>query len=73
MKIWIDKQGGMHYHKADCKVVQTTNPIHFKYDEVERTVRRLGMRYHKEYATITIEGRRYRPCPFCFGYDKRRQ
>lgn len=71
MKIWIDKQHGFHYHKSDCQVVQTTNPLHFCYDEVEHTVRRLGMPYHKEYGTITIDGRRYSPCPFCFGYGHR--
>ena len=47
MKIWIDKRGGMHYHKGGCKAIQPReNPPHFKYEETDHKVRRLGMPYH---------------------------
>lgn len=68
MKIWIDKHGGWHYHKAGCQAIEPR----FNYEEVEHKVRRLGMPYHKEYATITIDGKRYRPCPSCFGHGDRK-
>lgn len=71
MKIWIDKHGGMHYHKADCKVIQfSEHPPHFKYEEVEHRVRRY--KYFDEYADIIVDGKRYRACPFCFGHGGRR-
>jgi len=73
MKIFIDKHGGMHYHKPDCKAIQPSeNMPHFHYEEIEHKVRRLGMPYHKEYATIKVDGKYYRPCPFCFGYERRK-
>lgn len=73
MKVWIDKHGGMHYHKPDCDLIKPrANPPNFKYEEIEHAVRRLGMPYHKEYGVITVEGRRYSPCPFCFGYKSRK-
>lgn len=79
MKVWIDKHGGMHYHKADCKAIQPSeNPLHFKYEEIERQIRRGYLVYdrryrdmtveERNYKDITIEGRKYRPCPFCFGH-----
>ncbi len=74
MKVWIDKRGGMHYHKPDCQIIHPTKPPFFKYEEIEHQIRRLkmssnglGMPYHREYAPITIDGRVYTPCPFCFG------
>ena len=67
MKVWIDKQGGMHYHKADCKMIG--KPYH--YEEIEHKVRRLGMPYGKEYGRIMIDKKLYYPCPLCFG-DKRK-
>ncbi len=43
MKVWIDKHGGMHYHKAGCKAIQPSeNPPHFKYEEIEHQVRHTG-------------------------------
>lgn len=64
MKVWIDKHGGMHYHKEGCQAIQAkVNPPHFKYEEVKQDLRGLGVKY--------IEGRWYRPCPLCFG-EKRR-
>jgi hypothetical protein len=35
MKVWIDKQGGTHYHKADCKMIGKP----FRYEEIEHRVR----------------------------------
>ena len=71
MKIWIDKHGGMHYHKSGCKIMDVKYP-HSDYEEIEHKVRRLSMPYHKEYATIKVDDRRYMPCPFCFGYGGRK-
>jgi hypothetical protein len=71
MKIWIDKHGGMHYHKAGCKAIQPSeNPPHFHYEEVEHQVRRMS-RNPYGYSDIVIEGKWYHPCPFCFGYKGR--
>jgi hypothetical protein len=73
MKIWIDKHGGMHYHKPDCKVIHPSeNMPHFHYEEIEHQIRQLGKFTEREYTPITIDGRRYMPCPFCFGYGGRR-
>jgi hypothetical protein len=72
MKIWIDKHGGMHYHKRNCPIIHSEIPPIFKYEAIEHIIRRLGQPYYKEYATIKVEGRIYSPCPFCFGNDKRR-
>jgi hypothetical protein len=58
MKIWIDKHGGIHYHKEGCWAIDPK----FPYEEVEQNFQGLGVKY--------IDGRWYRPCPFCFG-DKR--
>ncbi len=69
MKVWVDKHGGMHYHKPDCKAIQPSeNPPHFKYEEIEHQIRRGHLVYDRSYRDITIEGRRYHPCPFCFGH-----
>jgi hypothetical protein len=68
MKVWIDKQGGTHYHKADCKMIE--KPYH--YEEIEHKVRRLGMPYHKEYGRIMVDKKLYYPCPMCFGYGEKK-
>jgi hypothetical protein len=71
MKIWIDKHGGMHYHKADCTMIKDKNPPMFPYEEIEHLVRRIQQPYCKEYAKIKIDDRYYYPCPFCFGHPER--
>lgn len=71
MKIWIDKHGGMHYHKADCKATKVP-PFQNNYEEIEHPIRRHNLIYDRTYAPITIEDRTYLPCPFCFGHDDRR-
>lgn len=65
MKIWIDKQGGMQYHKPHCEMIKPRPNIpRFPYEEVEHDMRGLGTKY--------IDGRWYSPCPFCFGYGRRK-
>ena len=86
MKVWIDKQGGTHYHKEGCQIIRPTleyqkfgkviteyklPPIIFHYEPIEHKVRRLGMPYGKEYGRIMIDKKLYYPCPICFG-DKRK-
>jgi hypothetical protein len=69
MKVWIDKQGGLHYHKADCKMIG--KPYH--YEEIEHRIRRNKLILRNmfgEYQNIIVDKRRYHPCPLCFG-DKR--
>ena len=63
MKVWIDKQGGTHYHKEGCKMTQDPK---FHYEAIEHKVRRLGMPYHKEYGRIMVDKKLYYPCPICF-------
>jgi hypothetical protein len=66
MKVFIDKHGGMHYHRKDCKAIQPNkNPPQFKYEEIEHQVRH--MPNIPDYTDIIVEGRRYSPCLFCFG------
>jgi hypothetical protein len=76
MKVWIDKQGGTHYHKKNCKMIRPIvngklPQIKFHYKPIEHKVRRLGMPYHKEYGRIMVDKKLYYPCPMCFG-DKRK-
>ena len=72
MKVWIDKNGGTHYHKEGCKMIQPPNlktlltQITFHYEPIEHKVRRLGMPYHKEYGRIMVDKKLYYPCPICF-------
>lgn len=63
MKIWIDKQSGLHYHKATCRILHPKSPPYFEYEEIDYKVGRLE--------TLKIEGRYYNPCPFCFPCPKR--
>jgi hypothetical protein len=74
MKVWIDKQGGMHYHKADCKMidyVDNANALPFRYEEIEHQIRRYHLIYNRNYPSIKVDGKWYAPCPMCFG-DKRK-
>jgi hypothetical protein len=70
MKVFIDKQGGTHYHKADCKMMGNT----YLYEEITHIIRHRKAPYHNvvlnEYQPILIEHHIYYPCPICFG-DKR--
>jgi hypothetical protein len=77
VKIWIDKQGGMHYHKENCKMIQPIvkgklPQIKFHYEVIEHKVRRLGMPCHKEYGRIMVDKKLYNPCPICFGYGRKK-
>lgn len=72
MKVWVDKNGGMHYHKAGCKAMQPSENLpHFKYEEIEHQIKHKGSGFPFDYTDIIVDGRRYRPCPFCFGYTRR--
>lgn len=63
MKIWIDKHGGMHYHKENCRILQgIVGGFQPTYEEVEYS----GKLNH----VIRIDGRDYAKCLFCFG-DRR--
>ena len=61
MKVWIDKQGGMHYHKKNCLAL--TNKSLF-----ELTI---GKDIPERGLDIYPWGITYSPCPICFG-DKRK-
>jgi len=61
MEVWIDKQGGRHYHKADCPMVKDGK---FHYESIERR-----LRLHKHFnipRDIIVDHKRYMPCPGCF-------
>jgi hypothetical protein len=64
MKVWIDKQGGTHYHKEDCKMIGA--PYH--YEPIERRLRGNSLMGYRD---IIVDGKRYSHCPMCFG-DKRK-
>jgi hypothetical protein len=76
MKVWIDKQGGKHYHKEDCKIVAETKNIKveqiFHYEPIEHQIRRYHLVYNKDYTDIIVDGKRYHPCPICFGHGARK-
>jgi hypothetical protein len=63
MKVWIDKQGGTHYHKENCKMIGKP----FRYEEIEHRVRTFAPLFPHEYREIIVDNRRYHPCPMCFG------
>jgi len=68
MKLWIDKQGGFHYHNCkDCEAIKYTVEYQSGYEEIERKVRRTGMPYGKQYGRIKVDGKYYIPCPICIG------
>jgi len=61
MQVWIDKQGGRHFHKKDCPMAQEP-PYH--YEPIKRRIT-----YHKHFnipRDIIHEHKRYMPCPRCF-------
>jgi len=71
MKVWIDKQGGTHYHKADCEMIG--KPHH--YEEIEHQLRKIPAPYRKMfgiYANIVVDHKIYEPCPVCFGHGERK-
>lgn len=61
MEVWIDKQGGRHYHKADCPMVK--DPM-FNYEPIQKVIRKYK---YVGYAGIRYGGKIYAPCPGCFG------
>lgn len=69
MKVFIDKHGGYHYHKAGCKIMDVKHP-HSEYEEIEHQIRAYGYP-ERRFADIKIDGKYYRPCPFCWGYESR--
>ena len=89
MKIWIDKQGGAHYHKETCQIpkgevaslsdeVITKLPsIKFRYEEIAHIIRHRRSPYHNvklnKFGPILIENKIYYPCPICFGHGGRNE
>ena len=74
MKVWIDKQGGTHYHKEGCPVtipmqngVLLAIPMH--YEPIERRLRGNNLMGYRD---IIVDGKRYSPCPICFGDGERK-
>ena len=59
---WIDKQGGQHYHKETCPMVQDTR---FSYESIRRR-KRLEDEVWR-FKRIREQGKYYRPCPGCIG------
>ena len=72
MKVWIDKQGGTHYHKEFCPLIVKESPlvsrlpiVNFHYEIIQHRLRGNSlMGYHD----IIVEENRYSPCPICFGH-----
>ncbi len=52
MKVWIDKRGGMHYHKPDCQIIHPTKPPFFKYEEIEHQIRHTRSGFPFDYTDI---------------------
>ena len=65
MKVWLDKQGELHYHKADCPILLTELPPHLKYQELK-----IGNDIGERGLNIYPWGDTYSPCPICFGNRK---
>ena len=70
MKVWIDKQGGMHYHREDCRMLKSIpptktrlNPIQFHYEPIDRQLRGNSLFGYKD---IIVDGNHYSSCPICF-------
>jgi hypothetical protein len=63
MKLWIDKQGGRHYHKEGCKMIGY--PYHY-----EPVVKQPRRNKYGEWRDIIVDGKRYSYCPICFGYKR---
>jgi hypothetical protein len=88
MKVWIDKQGGLHYHKESCEIpkgaivslsgkkIVKLPPIKFHYEEITHIIRHRKSPHRNvkfnEFAPILIENKVYYPCPICFGHGERK-
>ena len=59
MKVWIDKQGGTHFHKENCQIVKS--PM-FHYEPVEKRLRLYTEFGHRMYHNIRVDGKLYSPC-----------
>ena len=70
MKIWIDKHGGMHYHKADCRIIKSKTPPILPYEEIQYRLRGNSLFGYRD---IIVDGKRYSSCPFCFGHKGRKE
>ena len=77
MKVWIDKQGGTHYHKEDCEMLKPFPPtdnkllarMQFHYEGIERQLRKDKFGWWQD---IIVDGKRYGMCPICFGHGGRK-
>ena len=66
MIIYIDKQGGRHYHKSGCKMIDDPK---FNYEAVNKEIRK-NNKYSDNYRNIRVDGKLYFPCPLCFGHSR---
>ena len=64
MKVWIDKQGGSHYHLYDC--VMRADPM-FHYEPVEKRLRPYTEFGRRMYHDIRVDGKTYRMCDCMIG------
>ena len=65
MKVWIDKQGGTHYHKEGCPTL--LGKLTLKLQELQ-----IGNDIGERGLSIYPWGEIYYPCPICFGHGERR-
>ena len=66
MKIWIDKQGGTHYHKRNCPLIRfDVPPLSSLYREIT-----IGNDIPKRGLKIYPWGKVYSPCPVCFTQEE---
>jgi hypothetical protein len=57
IELWIDKQGGSHYHKSDCEMVKDP---HFHYEPIKRLAKfNRGIVYPR---FIVVDKKMYYPC-----------
>jgi hypothetical protein len=75
MKVWIDKQGGTHYHKEFCPIVVNDSPlvdrlppVQFHYENI---VRQLRGNIFDGWRDIIVDGNRYSSCPICFRHSRK--
>jgi len=61
MKVWVDKQGGSHFHSENCWMVKDPEP-HYHYESVEKRLRTYIAFGRRMYHDIRVDGKTYRMC-----------
>ena len=61
VRYYIDRQGGMHYHRRDCVTLKTQS----RHESILRSARKTNSKGNLD--KIVEGGRSYIPCPACFG------